>query len=55
MSKSEDADELQYYWTQWYDKAGTAVRSQFNRYVQLSNEAAVLNSESALLVSAEFS
>lgn len=45
LSKSEDPEELKYYWTQWYDKAGTPVRSLFDKYVELNKEAAVLNSK----------
>lgn len=45
LLKSEDPEELKYYWTQWYDKAGTPVRSLFDKYVELNKEAAVLNSE----------
>lgn len=43
LSKSRDPEELQYYWQQWYDKAGTAIRNEYKRYVELSNEAAKLN------------
>lgn len=42
--KSEDPEELEYYWTQWHDKAGTPVRSLFDKYIGLNKEAAVLNS-----------
>lgn len=44
FDKSRDPEELQYYWKQWYDKAGTPTRSHFDTYVRLTNEAAVLNS-----------
>lgn len=40
---SRDPEELKYYWTQWYDKAGTAVKDKFKRYVELNTEAAKLN------------
>ncbi|XP_033249765.1 angiotensin-converting enzyme-like [Drosophila miranda] len=43
ISKSRDHEELKYYWRQFYDKAGTAVRSNFERYVELVNKAAKLN------------
>lgn len=45
LLKSEDPQELQYYWTEWHDKAGTAVRQHFNEYVALNKEAALLNSK----------
>lgn len=45
MQNSENPEELSYYWKEWYDKAGTPMRSTFNNYVKLKNEAAHLNSE----------
>lgn len=45
LMKSEDPEELKYYWTEWHDKAGTAVRSLFDKYIELNKEAAVLNSK----------
>lgn len=45
ITKSRDHEELKYYWTQFYDKAGTAVRPQFERYVELNTKAAKLNSK----------
>lgn len=45
ISNSRDAEELKYYWREFYDKAGTAVRSQFERYVELNTKAAQLNSK----------
>ena len=45
FSKSRNADELKYYWLQWYNLAGTTVKGDFAKYVQLKNEAAVLNSK----------
>lgn len=43
LKTSEDPEELKYYWTQWYDKAGTPMRSYFDEYVELKNEAANIN------------
>lgn len=40
---SRDPEELKYYWQQWYDKAGTAVRDSYKRYVELNTEAAKAN------------
>lgn len=45
LTKSRDPDELKYYWTQWYDKAGTVSKENFFKYAALKNEAAKLNSE----------
>lgn len=38
-----DPEELKYYWTQWYDRAGTPVKDDFFKYVELKNKAAKLN------------
>lgn len=40
---SRDPEELKYYWQQWYDKAGTAVRDKYKRYLELNKDAAELN------------
>ena len=45
IAKSRDPEELKYYWKQWYDKAGAPTREDFQTYVDLSREAALLNSE----------
>lgn len=45
MKTSEDPEELKYYWQQWYDKAGTPMRKNFEEYVKLRNEAARLNGD----------
>lgn len=45
LESSRDPEELKYYWQQWYDKAGTSVRGNFETYVRLVNEAARLNSK----------
>jgi len=45
ISKSRDHEKLAYFWREFYDKAGTPMRSQFERYVELSTKAAKLNSE----------
>lgn len=43
--KSENPEELKYYWQQWYDKAGTPTRKNFDTYLRLNKEAAILNSK----------
>lgn len=45
LESSRDPAELRYYWQQWYDRAGAPTRGDFETYVRLVNEAAVLNSE----------
>lgn len=45
IENSRDPEELKFYWKQWYDKAGAPVRKNFDIYVKLRNEAAVLNSK----------
>lgn len=40
---STDPDELKYYWTQWYDRAGTPCKEDFFKYVKLKNKAAQMN------------
>lgn len=42
---STDPEELKYYWTQWYDSAGTPVKDEFFKYAELKNKAARLNRE----------
>lgn len=42
---STDPEELKYYWTQWYDLAGTPVKDEFFKYAELKNKAARLNGE----------
>lgn len=43
LINSRNPEELAYYWQQWYDKAGTAVRDKYKRYLELNLEAAKLN------------
>ncbi|XP_037709242.1 angiotensin-converting enzyme [Drosophila subpulchrella] len=43
ISKSRDHEKLAYIWREFYDKAGTPMRSHFERYVELSTKAAKLN------------
>lgn len=43
FSKSRNPEELSYYWREFYDKAGTAVRNSFEKYVDLNTKAAILN------------
>lgn len=45
MLKSQDPKELQYYWTQWYNLAGTPTRKHYDTYLKLNKEAAQLNSK----------
>ncbi|CAM6031530.1 unnamed protein product, partial [Sphagnum compactum] len=43
ISTSRDEKELKYYWIEWYNKAGAPLREDFQKYVDLMQEAAVLN------------
>lgn len=45
FATSTDPEELTYYWLEWYNLAGTPMRQNFIDYVELSNEAARLGSE----------
>ena len=44
MSKSRNFNELKHIWTQWHVQSGGKMRSHYKKYVELSNEAARLNS-----------
>ena len=43
MGSSRDPAELRYYWKEWRDAVGRPLRSDFLRFVDLSNRAAVRN------------
>lgn len=45
---SRDPEELKWLWTAWRNASGKQVRSLYPTYVNLSNEAAQLNSESCV-------
>ena len=45
MSKSRDFDELKHVWTKWHEQSGGKMRQQYQQFVELSNEAARLNSK----------
>lgn len=45
LSKSRNADELKYYWANWYDLTGEPSREDFFKYVELRNKAARINSK----------
>lgn len=47
FESSSDPEELKYYWTEWYDRAGTPVKDDFFKYAKLKNKAAVLNGKLA--------
>lgn len=42
MATSTDFNELKYTWTEWFNRAAP-MRQDFKQYVQISNEAAILN------------
>ena len=43
MSKSQDPEELQYYWEQLREQTGKKMVDQYKQYIDLYNEAAELN------------
>lgn len=43
LEKSTNEEELKYFWLEWYNKAGTPTRADFDKYVALNKEAALLN------------
>lgn len=45
MITSRDPKELEHYWTQFYNNAGSLSRSSLERYIELSTEEAKLNSK----------
>jgi peptidyl-dipeptidase A/DNA-directed RNA polymerase III subunit RPC1 len=44
MSKSRNFDELKHVWQQWHEQSGGKMRQHYEKFVQLSNEAAQMNS-----------
>lgn len=44
MEVSNDFNRLKYIWEQWHNSTGALMRNDFKKYVELSNEAAKLNS-----------
>lgn len=45
MSTSRNFDELKHVWHQWHEQSGGKMRNHYEKFVQLSNEAAQMNSE----------
>lgn len=43
MARSNDYDELLYYWTNWHEAIGPQLKNKYLRYVQLANQAAKSN------------
>lgn len=46
MAESRKHLELLHVWTEWHDKTGPPMRNKFMRYVDLANQAAILNGTS---------
>jgi peptidyl-dipeptidase A len=44
MARSRDWDELAWTWTEWRRKSGKPMRDLFEQMVDLTNDAAKLNS-----------
>uniref|UniRef100_A0A182SCY7 Angiotensin-converting enzyme n=1 Tax=Anopheles maculatus TaxID=74869 RepID=A0A182SCY7_9DIPT len=45
FANHRDAEELKYYWVQWYNATGAPVRESFQKYVELNRQAALRNSK----------
>lgn len=45
MAQSSDYDELTHVWKSWRDASGRKIKETYKTYVNLSNEAAKLNSK----------
>ena len=43
LAESRDPKELEYYWTKWRQQTGVKMRDLYQEYIDLTNEAAVLN------------
>ena len=43
LAKSRNPEELKYYWEQWREASGKQIRSKYQEYVGIYNEAAELN------------
>ena len=43
LGESRDPKELEYYWSQWRQFTGAKIRDLYQEYIDLTNEAAVLN------------
>lgn len=43
MAESRDYEELKYVWSQWRDASGAKMRTNYQNYVTLSNQAAEAN------------
>ncbi|KAG8285547.1 hypothetical protein J6590_078151 [Homalodisca vitripennis] len=43
LANSDNPCEMAYYWDGWHTSVGKAVKDRFQEYVELENEAAVLN------------
>jgi len=49
MSRSRDWNELQHTWIEWRRRTGQKVRDMFEQLVDVSNQAALLNSTFLIL------
>lgn len=49
MSSSEDYEEMKWAWEQWRNKSGALMRTDYAKYVELLNKAAVLNGNCELI------
>lgn len=49
MTNSANYEELKWAWTQWRDKSGKLMRSEYKKYVELVNKAARENGDKILI------
>lgn len=54
MSRSRDWNELQHTWIEWRRRTGQKVRDMFEQLVDVSNQAALLNSTYILVLILNF-
>lgn len=50
MAQSRDPEELKHYWVEWHKASGAKVKHLYPKYVELANEAAVMNSKIIFLI-----
>lgn len=43
MAKSNDFEQLKYTWEMWHNSSGALMKNDYKKYVELTNQAAVLN------------
>jgi len=44
MRESRYEGALRHFWTQWHDKSGGPIKKSYKQFIEISNQAAKLNS-----------